>query len=177
MTLDKNVVVEIDKILTDGFDDKHIQMHSTKKYVSKALLICKALDFLSVKSGNLYELKEKAILAIQDGGIENYLENIRLDKDLEKTIKDLTSKKLKNETRNNILFTSLGGVLGIIASIVAVVLTSVMQSEKKEERKQLNKQTYDMRVEQNHLQTDIQQMRLEITSLEKQVDSLKTASE
>tara|TARA_R110000868_G_C10527294_1_gene733682 strand:+ start:74 stop:607 length:534 start_codon:yes stop_codon:yes gene_type:complete len=177
MTLDKNIIVEIDKILSNGLNDRTIPVHSSNKNISKALLICKALDFITHKSNSEHELKEKAILAIQDGGIENYLNNLRLDRDLEKTIKDLTKKSLENEVKNNLKYVAVGGFLGIIASIVAVVLTSVMQSEGKEERKQLNKQSYDMRVEQNHLQTDLQQMRSDITSLEKKVDSLKTASE
>ncbi|WP_445734785.1 hypothetical protein [Mariniflexile sp.] len=174
MTLDKNVVVEIDKILTDGFDDKHIQTHSTKKDVRKALLICKALDFLSVKSGNLYELKENAILAIQDGGIEKYLENIRLDKDLEKTIKDLTKKSLKNQIWYNIMYVTVGGIIGGLIGLLTLLVSPNNTEKLIQELHKMAKQKAD---NDDNFQTDIQQMRLEITSLEKQVDSLKTASE
>lgn len=48
-------------------------------------------------SGKQYELTEKAVFVLNDGGIENYLINDKKEKDLESNIKDLTLKKLKFE--------------------------------------------------------------------------------
>ena len=169
--LNKNLLSEIDKVLTSIY----AHGNSTKVTVkNKTRTIAVALKLIQEKERGIYVLDENGVLVLQDGGIENYLENLRLDKDLEKTIKDLTSKRLKNEVKNNLMYVSVGGIIGIVTAILTVILTSVVTPDKTGQQiEQLNKLTIDTHVEQSHLQTDLQQMRSEIISLQNEIDSLK----
>ncbi len=60
MNLDKDVIIEIDKILDDGFNDKTIMVNRNNKNNHKAINICKGLDFITEKDGVTFRLKEKA---------------------------------------------------------------------------------------------------------------------
>ena len=79
--------------------------------------------FVPSYSGNQYQLCEKGILVIDDGGIEKYLENIKSGNDLDNEIKFFTGKRLKDDVKNNIKYITLGGFIGLITSISTTVLT------------------------------------------------------
>ncbi|MEL0457620.1 hypothetical protein WJN01_15395 [Flavobacteriaceae bacterium SZ-1-7] len=182
MELNKELINEIDKLLTKMFDGGTAPIHeygadNKAKLREKSKQICKALNLIRVQSNSNYELDEKGILVIQDGGIENYLNNLRLDRDLEKTVKDLTKKSLENEFKNNLKYVLTGGLIGLITAVLTVITTEIMQSGKKEMEEILYKQSYDMSVEQNNHTIELRQMRSEIISLQRQVDSLKHASD
>jgi hypothetical protein len=175
LSLSEELKENIDSVLKKLFKNELVSMNNQNTEIeSKAINICKSLNLIRFKANSIFELDEKGVFAIEDGGIEKYLENIRLYKDLEKTIKDLTSKRLKNEVKYNLMYVSLGGVIGIVTSILTVVLTLWVIPDKTEQQiEQLNKSTFDMSVEQSHFQTDLQQMRSEIVSLKTEINSLK----
>ena len=131
------------------------------------------MNLIRAKSNSQYELDEKGILAIQDGGIENYLNNMRLDRDLERTVKDLTKENLEKQFKHNLIFVCLGGVIGLLT---AAITMAVQPDSAEQYINKLNEMVERDRLIYKDFQTDIQQMRSEITSLEKQIDSLKNAS-
>ena len=182
MELNKELIIDIDELLTKIFKDNNVPIHSygtsqKDKLREKSKELCKALNLIRAKSNSQYELDEKGILAIQDGGIENYLNKMRLDRDLERTVKDLTKENLKKNFKRNLIFVSLGGLIGLITGIATLTISMVVQQDSAEQYiNKLNEMVeQDKRIYQD-FQTDIQQMRSEITSLEKQIDSLKNAS-
>ncbi|MDO8316264.1 MAG: hypothetical protein Q7T12_01945 [Flavobacterium sp.] len=61
-----------------------------------------------------------------------------------------TIKQLRVTTRNNILFTLLGGLLGFISSISVSLIT---QNQSKEELKQLHKQLLEVERKLDNFQT------------------------
>ena len=84
MKLDKELTKDIDKILNLLFDNGHTSLNNQSNDLRrKSINICKSLNLIRNKSGTLFELDEKGVFAIQDGGIEKYLSNIRTEKDLE----------------------------------------------------------------------------------------------
>jgi hypothetical protein len=68
------------------------------------------------------------------------------------------------------MYVAVGGILASIPNIVSELKNS-------KEETQLYKLEYGKNALHEHYQTDIQQMRLETTSLQKQIDSLKNASD
>lgn len=75
--------LEIDTILSELFNGDSVSEHKDISDLrSKAILTSKSLMLIK-KSSNLnrIELDEKGILAINDGGIENYLSKYSSDKD------------------------------------------------------------------------------------------------
>ncbi|KJD31836.1 hypothetical protein PW52_16445, partial [Tamlana sedimentorum] len=179
MELSERTIESIDEILKKILKDGSCSVHDTGtspdiKRKIKSKKICKALNLIRLKSNNQYELDEKGILVIQDGGIENYLNNLRLDRDLEKTIKDLTKENLENQFKHNIIFVCLGGVIGLLTTAITM---AVQPDSAKQYINKINEMVeQDKRISKG-LQTDIQQMRSEITSLKKQIDSLRNASD
>lgn len=177
--LNKELIIDIDELLTKLFKDSNAPIHSygtssKDKLREKSNELCKALNLIRAKSNSQYELDEKGILAIQDGGIENYLNNMRLDKDLERTIKDLTKDNLNNQFKHNIIFVCIGGFIGLLTTAI----TMAVQPDSAEQYiNKINEMVeQDMRISKD-FQTDIQQMRSEITSLQNEIDSLKNASD
>ncbi|WP_372745289.1 hypothetical protein [Lutibacter sp.] len=178
MELNKELIIDIDELLTKIFKDNNVPIHSygtsqKDKLREKSKELCKALNLIRAKSNSQYELDEKGILAIQDGGIENYLNNMRLDRDLERTVKDLTKENLEKQFKHNLIFVCLGGVIGLLT---AAITTAVQPDSAEQYINKLNEMVERDRLISKDFQTDIQQMRSEITSLEKQIDSLKNAS-
>jgi hypothetical protein len=178
MELNKELIIDIDELLTKIFKDNNVPIHSygtsqKDKLREKSKELCKALNLIRAKSNSQYELDEKGILAIQDGGIENYLNNMRLDRDLERTVKDLTKENLEKQFKHNLIFVCLGGVIGLLT---AAITMAVQPDSAEQYINKLNEMVERDRLISKDFQTDIQQMRSEITSLEKQIDSLKNAS-
>src|SRR5690606_15810297 len=103
------------------------------KLRKKSIQICKSLNLIKDKPKSNYELDEKGIIVIQDGGIENYLNNLRLDKDLERTIKDLTKDNLEKHFKRNLIFVSLGGLIGFITGIATLTISLVVQPDSAEQ--------------------------------------------
>jgi len=178
MELNKELIIDIDELLLKLFKESTVPIHSygtnpKDKLREKSKELCKALNLIRVKSNSQYELDEKGILAIQDGGIENYLNNMRLDKDLERTVKDLTKKSLKNQVWYNIMYVTVGGLIGGLIGFLTLLVTPNNTEILIQELHKMAEQEAD---NDDSFQIDIQQMRLEITSLERQIDSLKNTS-
>jgi hypothetical protein len=86
MELSKELITDIDEVLAELFKDSTISKKSSgtkpkEKLREKSIELCKALNLIRVRSNSVYELDEKGVIVIQDGGIENYLNNLRLDKE------------------------------------------------------------------------------------------------
>ncbi|NJX16748.1 hypothetical protein [Tamlana crocina] len=178
MELSKELLESIDELLKKLFKDGTVAIHSygtssNDVLKGKSKELCKALNLIRIKSNSQYELDEKGIIVIQDGGIENYLNNLRLDKDLERTIKDLTKDNLEKQFKHNLIFVCLGGIIGLLT---AAITMAVQPDSAKQYINKLNEMVEQDKLISKDLQTDIQQMRSEITFLEKQIDSLKYAS-
>lgn len=112
MDINKEVIEKIDMLLQMALNDGQIYFtKETDDTTEKGFRICKSLNLIRQKPSGLFELDEKGVFAIQDGGIEKYLYNIREDKLLESQIKRLTKKRLEWEYGINFLFVILGAVL------------------------------------------------------------------
>lgn len=112
MDINKEVIEKIDMLLQMALNDGQIYFtKETDDITEKGFRICKSLNLIRQKPSGLFELDEKGVFAIQDGGIEKYLYNIREDKLLESQIKRLTKKRLEWEYGINFLFVILGAVL------------------------------------------------------------------
>lgn len=99
MKLEKELKVEIDFILNELLIGNACSDNKENKVVrNKSIRICKALNLIKHSdSGKQYVLAEKAVLVLNDGGIEKYLHNYKEEKNLDTEIKLLTFKKLKYE--------------------------------------------------------------------------------
>ncbi len=139
---------------------------------SKAINICKSLNLIRFKANSIFELDEKGVFAIEDGGIEKYLENIRTEKNLEQIIRKLTSKRLKNEIWHNLMYVTVGGIIGGLIGLLTL-LVSPNNTEKLIQ--ELHKTVEQKGDNNDNFQTDIQQMRSEIISLKTEVDSLRNS--
>lgn len=112
MDINKEVIQKIDMLLQMALNDGQIYFtKETDDITVKGFRICKSLNLIRQKPSGLFELDEKGVFAIQDGGIEKYLYNIREDKLLDSQIKRLTKKRLEWEYGINFLFVILGAVL------------------------------------------------------------------
>lgn len=99
MKLEKELKVEIDFILNELLIGNVCSENKENTAVrNKSIRICKALNLIKHSdSGKQYVLAEKAVLVLNDGGIEKYLHNYKEEKNLDTEIKLLTFKKLKYE--------------------------------------------------------------------------------
>jgi hypothetical protein len=99
MKLEKELKVEIDFILNELLIGNTCSDNKENTEVrNKSIRICKALNLIKHSdSGKQYVLAEKAVLVLNDGGIEKYLHNYKEEKNLDTEIKLLTFKKLKYE--------------------------------------------------------------------------------
>ncbi|MCF7568255.1 hypothetical protein L3X37_07750 [Sabulilitoribacter arenilitoris] len=94
MELGKDLIKDIDALLEKLFKDGYTSIHGqTSNIRTRSIHTCKALDLIRLKSNSTYELAEKGVFAIQDGGIEKYLSNIRTKKDLD-IVNELPRSKL-----------------------------------------------------------------------------------
>lgn len=99
MKLEKELKVEIDFILNELLIGNVCSDNKENTAVrNKSIRICKALNLIKHSdSRKQYVLAEKAVLVLNDGGIEKYLHNYIEEKNLDTEIKLLTFKKLKYE--------------------------------------------------------------------------------
>src|SRR5690606_3434232 len=115
MEIKKDIIEKIDLLLQMAFDDGQIFFSKqTDDNTEKAFRICKSLNLIRQKQSGLFELDEKGVFVIQDGGIEKYLTNIREEKFLDTQIKRLTKKRLEWEYLINFLFLITGAILTFI---------------------------------------------------------------
>ncbi|SDW98019.1 hypothetical protein SAMN05444411_102592 [Lutibacter oricola] len=169
--MDKELLSEIDKIIKECYEEGIVGVNYDSDINIKAFRIIKALNILKLKkSPSTYELSENSIIVIQDGGIKKYLENIRTEKNLDSTIKQLTSKRLKNDVWYNIMYVGLGGIIGIITSI-GVELVKPKSVE--EDIVKLHKSAFDKVVRDDNFQKRLNDMNTELLSLKNKLDSLK----
>ena len=123
LELNTELKLEIDTILSELFNGDSVSEHKDISDLrSKAILTSKSLMLIK-KSSNLnsIELDEKGILAINDGGIENYLSKYSSDKDLDSIIKKLTSKRLKYDIFYNLSYVIFGAILTNIPALIKYV--------------------------------------------------------
>lgn len=178
LELPKELENEINLLLSELTEFNNCSVtKGTPKIRNKAFNFAKALNLIRPKvfsKSNSYELDEKGIFAIQDGGIEKYLENIKVGKDLDGTIKTLTSRRLENDVKNNLLYILLGGFIGLITSISTTVLTlKVTPDNTIKYIEQLNKLTSEKTERDYNLQKHLNDMNIELSLLKNQIDSLK----
>ncbi|SHI77926.1 hypothetical protein SAMN04488096_104227 [Mesonia phycicola] len=165
--INKDVLTNIDKVLNSIYDHGN---SSKIRVINKTRTIAVALNLIHEKEPLTFYLSENGILALQEGGIKNYLEKLGAEKDLDLIIKGLTKKSLKNQFLYNIMYVGVGGVIGILTILVTPDTTEKYIQELNKIVKQKNKNN-------SNLKTEIKQIRLEINSLKKQVNSLKNVSE
>ncbi|MGV8995237.1 MAG: hypothetical protein ACOH1O_14145 [Flavobacterium sp.] len=123
LELNTELKLEIDTILSELFNGDSVSEHKDISDLrSKAILTSKSLMLIK-KSSNLnrIELDEKGILAINDGGIENYLSKYSSDKDLDSIIKKLTSKRLKYDIFYNLSYVIFGAILTNIPALIKYI--------------------------------------------------------
>jgi hypothetical protein len=165
MKIGKELYKEIDSILDNGLNNV-VRFHSSSEKVKKAIRICKALNFIKQTSPNSGELCENGILAIQDGGIEQYLSNKITEKDLDFTIKELTGKRLKYDILYNIMYVLIGALISFI--------TILVQPDNSEKYiKQLNKLSSEKNELNDSFEKRLNDMNTLTLELKKEIDSLK----
>jgi hypothetical protein len=161
--ISKEVLEEINNILTYCFKNGIAGNDTSSEIKNKAFRISKALGILVLKTKPItYELTEKGIIAIQDGGIEKYLKNIRSEKDLDKAIKVLTSRNLKYQ---------------FFYSVILVILLSFVPNELNKDKNlkeeiELLKLKYEKTLSNDSLQKQLYHKNILILSLEKRIESL-----
>ena len=112
LELTSNLKNEINELLSELLKEGISSNVGVSNLKAEAFRVSKALSLIRSKSTKAtFELSEKGIFAIEDGGIEKYLENIRTEKDLDNQIRRLTKKRLEWEYFVNILFLFSGGII------------------------------------------------------------------
>ena len=165
--INEDVLKEINNIIADCFENGVVGNDTSSEINNKAFRISKALGILVLKTKPVtYELTEKGIIVIQDGGIEEYLKNIRTEKFLDNQIKRLTKRKLDNEIRNNFLFALFG-------SLLTFFVTKFSESNtQKETLLQQNKLKFEILDSISKNRKHLHEQNKVILSLEKRIDSL-----
>lgn len=99
MELENELKAEIDFMLNELLSGNACSDNRENTELrNKSIRICKALNLIKpTKNGKQYELSEKAVLVLNNGGIEKYLINDKKEKNIDSDIKNLTLKKLKFE--------------------------------------------------------------------------------
>ena len=171
LKLSKDLTNEINKLLSELTEFNNFTLtNETPEITYKAFVFCNGLNLIRAKSFSKtksYELDEKGIFAIQDGGIEKYLENIRTEKDLDNQIKRLTKKRLEWEYGVNFLFLIIGA---LITFFVTKFSESDNQKLTKEKLNNLKVEMYDS-ISKNRIRLNEQNIKLlDIKTL---TDSLK----
>lgn len=168
MEIKKDIIEKIDLLLQMAFDDGQIFFSKqTDDNTEKAFRICKSLNLIRQKQSGLFELDEKGVFVIQDGGIEKYLTNIREEKFLDTQIKRLTKKRLEWEYLINFLFLITGAILTFI-------FTNISESNN---QKQSTEKLHNLKTEINDsiskIQTRLNEQNTLILDIKNVTDSLK----
>lgn len=168
MEIKKDIIEKIDLLLQMAFDDGQIFFSKqTDDNTEKAFRICKSLNLIRQKQSGLFELDEKGVFVIQDGGIEKYLTNIREEKFLDTQIKRLTKKRLEWEYLINFLFLITGAILTFI-------FTNISESTN---QKQSTEKLHNLKTEINDsiskIQTRLNEQNTLILDIKNVTDSLK----
>tara|TARA_R110001592_G_C13042295_1_gene739401 strand:- start:45 stop:569 length:525 start_codon:yes stop_codon:yes gene_type:complete len=168
LELSEKLLEEIDFVLNEASISGKLA-HSFKRndLTYKAIQYCLSLNFIRTKSNSEYELDEKGIFAIQDGGIEKYLYNIRSEKDLDKAIKVLISRNLKYQFLYSVILVILGFLLSFVPN-------ELNESKKKLETKQLQKSISEKSELNDSYQKLLNHKNTLILELKHEIDSLKT---
>ena len=134
MELGKELKSEIDSMLNELLKGNPCSDNKgNTELQDKSIRICKALNLIKLSnSGKQYELTEKAVLVLNDGGIEKYLLNDKKEKDLDSNIKDLTLKKLRFEQ----FPAQFWWLILIIAGVVSILTTYINNQISKFENQQ-----------------------------------------
>jgi hypothetical protein len=171
LELSKELIDEIDYVLELASRDGTIGTYNNRNQnTRKAMQYCLSLNLFRVKSSSQYQLDEKGIFAIQDGGIEKYLSNARIEKNLDFKIKELTRKSLKQDFKNNILYIFIGGLMSTIPLVIneyskkqESILLNKLLSEKNELEQDLKKIQNHMNTLQLELKTEIDSLKNKLT--------------
>lgn len=167
MEIKKDIIEKIDILLQMAFDDGQIFFSKeVDDNTEKAFRICKSLNLIRQKQSGLFELDEKGVFVIQDGGIEKYLTNIRTEKELDLVIKNLTTKRLKYDILYNIMYVVIGGILASIPNIVSGDRNS-------KEVELLTKSVSEINELNDSCQKQLNQTNILILGLKNEIDSLK----
>jgi hypothetical protein len=119
--LTEDIKKEIDSMLTDLLNGNSFSENKENTEIQKvSIRICKALNLIKLSNnGKQFELSEKSIFVLQDGGIEKYLFNEKTEKNIDSDIKDLTLKKLRFEQ----FPTKFWWLILIIAGTISILTT------------------------------------------------------
>jgi hypothetical protein len=119
--LTEDIKKEIDSMLTDLLNGNSFSENKENTELQKvSIRICKALNLIKLSNnGKQFELSEKSIFVLQDGGIEKYLFNEKTEKNIDSDIKDLTLKKLRFEQ----FPTKFWWLILIIAGTISILTT------------------------------------------------------
>ncbi|WP_452229609.1 hypothetical protein [Lacinutrix sp. MEBiC02404] len=173
LKLTKEIKSEIDYILAEIFENGAICYDSSTEARKKAFWISKSLNLIKQSpnySKLYYELEEKGVIAIEEGGIENHLSNIKSEKSLDSTIRRLTKKRLEWEYLINIFFLLAGG-------FVTYLFTGLSENR---DQKKFNTKIYQVKTELNdtlsNIKTRLDHQNTLIINLKKTTDSLKSDS-
>jgi hypothetical protein len=111
MKLSNELKSEIDLILSELLNGNTCSDNNGNTSLRKqSIRIFKGLNLIKPSTcAKQYELNNNGVLVLNDGGIEKYLLNVSTEKDLDITIKELTSKRLKYDVLYNIMYVLFGG--------------------------------------------------------------------
>ena len=168
MEIKKDIIEKIDLLLQMAFDDGQIFFSKqTDDNTEKGFRICKSLNLIRQKKSGLFELDEKGVFVIQEGGIDKYLSSIRTEKELDLAIKNLTSKRLKYDVLYNIMYVLIGALIGPISALAQPDTPSKHIEE-------LNKSVSDKTERDGRFQKHLNDMNTELLLLKNEIDSLKS---
>jgi hypothetical protein len=164
--ISKECLNKIDNIILKCLNDGYVSLDISSEINKKAFRISKALGILKLKKEPItYELTEKGIITIQDGGIEKYLKNISAEKDLDKAIKVLTSRNLKYQFFYSVILVILGFLLSFVPN-------ELNEDKNLKEEIELLKLKYEKTLLNDSLKKQLYHKSTLILSLEKRIDSL-----
>lgn len=170
LNLSNELKKEIDNLLRYMLDNGFFSLtNPTPEMEYKAFKICKYLNLIryrNEKKGESYELIEKGVLVINDGGINNYLSRINKETDLDNTIKVLTSKRLKYDIYYNSLLVIIGALIGILPTLMNGDKNLEVEIEKL-------KSKYEKTSLNDSFQTQLNHKNSLILSLKNEIDTLK----
>lgn len=170
MKLSETLKEDIDSLLLYLLENNYFSYTSeSPENEVKALKMCTYLNLIRLrteKTGNTYELVEKGVFVINEGGIENYLKNINAEKDLDNAIKVLTNKRLKNGIYYDAFFVVIGALIGL-----SPTLLDNEPKNLKEEIQKLKIKSEKTLINDN-FQRQLHHKNTLILSLKKQLDSL-----
>lgn len=162
MKLSNELKSEIDLILSELLNGNNCSDNNGNTSLRKqSIRICKGLNLIKPSTcAKQYELNNNGVLVLNDGGIEKYLLNVSTEKDLDITIKELTSKRLKYDVLYNIMYVLFGGLIGIITILV-------QPDNSKEYIKEIHKLASEKVEHNDNFQKHLNDINIEILSLKK----------